>query len=140
MGMEEEIDNDLHEGGCFCGRLRYRISGEPQSSDICHCVSCRRATGAQSVAWLTVSIEDFSFVSGEHMEYRSSPEVVRTFCGKCGTSLTYQHEGDKVDVTTASLDRPEDFPPACHIWMEDKIGWESVHDGLPRFQRGNSAD
>ncbi|MDQ3568557.1 MAG: GFA family protein [Actinomycetota bacterium] len=85
-------------------------------------------------------MKDFSFVSGEHMEYRSSPEVVRTFCGKCGTSLTYQHEGDKVDVTTASLDRPEDFPPACHIWMEDKIGWESVHDGLPRFQRGNSAD
>ena len=134
------MSNDPRDGGCLCGRVRYRVAGEPLGSDICHCVSCRKASGAQSVAWLTVSIEDFSFVSGEHMEYRSSPEVVRTFCGKCGTSLTYQHEGDKVDVTTASLDRPEDFPPACHIWMEDKIGWESVHDGLPRFQRGNSAD
>jgi hypothetical protein len=50
MGMEEEMDNDLHEGGFFRGRLRYRISEEPQSSDICHCVSRRRKTGAQFVA------------------------------------------------------------------------------------------
>ena len=136
------MEGDFRDGGCFCGRVRYRMAGEPQSSDVCHCVSCRRAAGAQSVAWLTVSIEDFSFVSGEPVAYRSSPEVVRTFCGGCGTSLTYRHGGDpdSLDVTTASLDRPEEFPPTYHVWMEDRVGWESVDDGLPQFQRGSSTD
>jgi len=131
-----------YDSGCFCGGVRYRITAAPQSSFVCHCVSCRRAAGAQSVAWLTVSSGDFSFVFGEPVEYRSSPGVTRTFCGGCGTSLTYRHDEDpdSVDVTTASLDRTDEFPPEYHVWMEDKVGWESVEDGLPRFQRGSSAD
>jgi len=136
------MDDAIYDGGCFCGRVRYRMTGGPQPSFICHCVSCRWAAGAQSVAWLTGSSEDFSLISGEPVEYRSSPGVTRTFCGGCGTSLTYLHEGDPdtVDVTTTSLDQPEEFPPTHHIWMEDKVGWESVDDGLPQFQRGSPAD
>lgn len=135
------MDRDFHDGGCLCGEVRYRISGAPLSSQICHCFSCRRAAGAQSVAYLTVSDTDFSFISGEPVEYRSSPEVVRTFCGRCGTSLTYEHEEDRdsIDVNTATLDRPEEFPPTFHVWMEDKVGWESVEDGLPRFQQSSSS-
>ena len=126
------------EGGCICGRVRYRIDGEPLGSAICHCVSCRRASGAQSVAWLTFPLEEFSFVSGDPREYRSSPGVSRTFCDNCGTSLTYgqDEEPDSIDVTTASLDLPGECPPTRHIWLEDKVAWESVNDGLPRFERG----
>jgi hypothetical protein len=126
------------EGGCICGRVRYRIDGEPLGSAICHCVSCRRASGAQSVAWLTFPLEEFSFVSGDPPEYRSSPGVSRTFCDNCGTSLTYgqDEEPDSIDVTTASLDFPDEFPPTRHIWLEDKVAWEGVNDGLPRFERG----
>ena len=138
--MEREMSNELHDGGCFCGEVRYRVTGEPRTSAICHCASCRRASGAQSVAWLTFPFENFSFVSGDPVEYRSSPEVSRTFCGRCGTSLTYRHDGDPdfIDVTTASLDLPEEFPPARHVWLEDKVSWESANDGLPQFERGSS--
>ena len=133
-------DDDLRDGGCSCGRVRYRVSGRPRASAICHCASCRRASGAQSVAWLTFPLEVFSLVSGDPAEYRSSAEVSRTFCGGCGTSLTYQHDGDPdfIDVTAASLDLPDEFPPTHHVWLEDRVGWESVNDGLPRFQRGSS--
>ncbi len=136
------MSKELLEGGCLCGGVRYRVSGKPRTSAICHCVSCRRASGAQSVAWLVFPSEAFSFVSGEPAEYRSSAEVSRTFCGQCGTSLTYQHDGDpgSIDVTTASLDLPDEFPPTHHVWLEDKISWESVNDGLPRFERGGSPD
>jgi hypothetical protein len=136
------MSGDPREGGCFCGNVRYRVVGEPLGSAICHCLSCRRASGAQSVAWLTFPLEEFSFVSGEPAEYRSSIEVNRTFCDGCGTSLTYRHDGDpdSIDVTTASLDLPDEFPPTRHIWLEDKVAWESVNDGLPRFERGGSPD
>ncbi len=101
------------DGGCFCGRVRYSVAGEPLGSAICHCVSCRKASGAQSVAWLTFPLDNFSFVSGVPAEYRSSAEVSRTFCEGCGTSLTYRHDGepDSIDVTTASLDLPDEALP-----------------------------
>jgi hypothetical protein len=132
----------LRDGGCFCGKVRYRTAGKPYTSAICHCVSCRRASGAQSVAWLTFPLESFSFVSGDPVEYRSSAEVSRTFCDGCGTSLTYRHDGDPdfIDVTTASLDLPDEFPPTYHVWLEDKVNWESVNDGLPQFERSSSPD
>ena len=86
------MNGDPNEGGCFCGRVRYRVAGEPLGSAICHCVSCRRTSGAQSVAWLTFPHRKFSFVHGEPADYRSSDEVSRTFCQSCGTSLTYRHD------------------------------------------------
>jgi hypothetical protein len=131
-----------HEGGCFCGRVRYRVAGEPLRSAVCHCVSCRRTSGAPSVAWLTFPYRSLSFVSGEPADYRSSDEVSRTFCQGCGTSLTYRHDEDPdtVDVTAASLDRPDEFPPTRHIWLEDKLAWEGVEDGLPRFEQGGGPD
>ncbi len=134
------MSKELREGGCLCGGVRYRVAAEPRTSAICHCVSCRRASGAQSVAWVVFPSEAFSFVSGDPAEYRSSAEVSRTFCGRCGTSLTYQHDGDpdSIDVTAASLDLPDEFPPAGHVWLEDKVSWERVDDGLPRFEWGGS--
>jgi hypothetical protein len=136
------MDDAFREGGCLCGRVRYRVAGAPRAGAICHCVSCRKASGAQSVAWLTFPSSNLSFVSGEPAKYRSSAEVSRTFCGGCGTTLTYQHDGDPdlIDVTATSLDAPEEFPPTRHVWLEDKIAWESVTDGLPRFERGGSPD
>jgi hypothetical protein len=128
-----------HEGGCFCGRVRYRVSGESSRSAVCHCDSCRKTSGAQSVAWVTFPYRKFSFIEGEPADFRSSDEVSRTFCQSCGTSLTYRDDEDagSIDVTTASLDLPDEFPPTRHIWLEDKLAWEGVADGLPKFEQGS---
>ncbi|MBT5434558.1 MAG: hypothetical protein HOI34_13175 [Rhodospirillaceae bacterium] len=37
-------------GGCMCGAVRYAVDGAPMSSIFCHCMSCRRHTGAPVVA------------------------------------------------------------------------------------------
>jgi hypothetical protein len=126
----------VHGGGCLCGEVRYEVSGRPEDSTICHCASCRRAAGAQAVAWLRLPLGDLSFVAGEPVEYRSSARVIRTHCGACGTSLTYRHEDDpgSVDVTTASLDSPEAFPPTLHTWFEERLAWVNVEDGLGRVK------
>jgi hypothetical protein len=51
--------------------------------------------------------------------------VVRTFCGRCGTSLTYEVEqrAAEIDITTASLDDPEAFPPTKAVFEEQKLSW-----------------
>jgi hypothetical protein len=108
-------------------------------SAVCHCVSCRRTSGALSAAWLTFPYREFSFIEGEPADFRSSDEVSRTFCQSCGTSLTYRYDGDpgRIDVTTASLDLPDEFPPTRHIWLKDKPAWEHIGDDLPRFEQGS---
>ena len=125
------------EGGCLCGAVRYRVSGEASHPVVCHCGSCRRACGAQAVAWVTFPVEQFRFATGHPIEYQSSSPVKRTFCGQCGTSLTYQHTNtpEEIDVTTASLDKPDDFPPVRHVWVDEKVDWVDISDSLPQFGR-----
>ncbi|MBK7974428.1 MAG: GFA family protein [Deltaproteobacteria bacterium] len=139
--MSEPIDAVI-EGGCLCGAVRYRVTGEPKYRVMCHCESCRRAAGSPVVAWVTFEPANFAFTKGQPVSYRSSPPVTRTFCGTCGTPLTYVRvdRPDDVDLTTASLDRPGDFPPVAHLWMEDALPWVRFGDELPVFQRSPSAE
>ena len=119
------------EGGCFCGAIRYRISADSVSAGICHCVSCQRAVGAESVAWASFQASGFEFMDTEPRSYNSSKGVTRTFCPRCGTSLTYQSTSDTIDVTLASLDDPERLPPTKEIWAESRISWNALHGTLP---------
>ena len=128
------------QGGCLCRSVRYRITGAPLAQSSCHCRWCRLASGAPSVAWITVKRGELALIAGDGARFRSSPPVVRTFCGKCGTPLTYQHDHDPetIDVTTATLDHPDAFPPTREIWTEDKLAWEPLNEHLPHFRRGSS--
>ena len=112
-------------GGCYCGKVRFNAAGKVLSRANCHCQNCRRAAGAQSVAWITVPTAEFKFTSGEPKRYRTDTGAYRTFCGDCGTSLTYEHESrpGEIDITTGSLDEPEKFPPAKDFAAEEKLSW-----------------
>jgi len=136
-----ETSERVSDGGCLCGAVRYRAHGEPKHRVMCHCESCRRAAGAPVVAWVTFETGNFRVTRGHPVSYRSSPPVTRTFCGSCGTPLTYVHEqrAEDVDITTASLDRPGDFPPLAHLWMEDALSWVHFDDELPTFQKSPGA-
>lgn len=39
---EEEVVNDVLEGGCACGELRYRLTSGPLCTHCCHCLNCQR--------------------------------------------------------------------------------------------------
>jgi GNAT superfamily N-acetyltransferase len=130
---------DRVTGGCFCGAVRYEIRGQPRVVSHCHCSMCRRAAGAPVVTWATYAREAVRFVAGSPAELRSSPPVTRTFCGGCGTPLTFvtTAEPDWIDVTVASMDRPEAVPPNDHIWSESAVPWLVLDDDLPRHPRGH---
>jgi hypothetical protein len=122
------------QGGCFCGRIRYEVAGTPFHETNCHCSICRRTTGAPFVAWFSVRPSEFRLVSGEPVRFRSSTKGSRSFCGHCGTQLTFQGDDwpDEVDVTTCSLDHPEQVPPHDHTRTSSKLRWIQLSDGLPQ--------
>ena len=37
--------DEKHQGGCFCGKLRYETVGEPVRTAVCHCRYCQLRTG-----------------------------------------------------------------------------------------------
>jgi hypothetical protein len=128
-------------GGCLCGRVRYQVGGTPENLCFCHCVSCRRAAGAPLVAWGTFRRATHHLLAAPAVLYRSSPGVQRGHCGHCGTALSYAHDAraDEIDIALATLDEPARFEPGYHIWIEDKLPWMRIADGLPQFQRNRSA-
>jgi hypothetical protein len=123
------------EGGCLCGAIRYRVEGTPSSVSICHCRSCRRASGAPAVGWFVLSRSQFKLLSGVLAIYQSSKPVHRGFCRQCGTQLTYQHESapDTIELTIASLDTPERLPPTKEIWLSEKLPWAAVNANLKQY-------
>lgn len=125
------------EGGCLCGRVRYRARGKPWNASHCHCELCRRASGAAFVSWATFTAEGFAFTQGEPVRYRSSDIATRQFCGHCGTQLTFQFDASpqSIDVTLASLDQPGAVVPADHIWTRRQLPWIQLADGLPRYEQ-----
>ncbi|MDF3011066.1 MAG: glutathione-dependent formaldehyde-activating, partial [Burkholderiales bacterium] len=32
---------DAYEGACFCGTVKFVVTGEPAAMGYCHCTSCR---------------------------------------------------------------------------------------------------
>jgi hypothetical protein len=127
------------EGGCLCGAVRYRATGASTARTLCHCRSCRLASGAPSVAWAVFRASEFAFVRGEPTRFHSSPGVTRTFCRQCGTPITYQSESRpaSIDVTTVTLDAADDFAPTKEIWVEEKLAWEQLNDGFARYPRSS---
>lgn len=129
------------QGGCLCGAVRYRASGAPRSLALCHCRSCRVGAGGTSVAWVTVPIEGFAFEGEAPARFASSPGVERTFCGRCGASLTYAHESRpaEIDITTATLDDPEAYRPTKEIFTAERLSWSPPVPDLPQFAGSSAA-
>ena len=128
----ERIDITV-TGGCQCGAVRYRATQMLDNAHICHCRMCQKAVGNLFAALVAAPNEALTWTRGAPAAFRSSEHVDRGFCAACGTPLTYwtTNYGPTIDVTTASLDDPEAFPPVAHVWTSHKLGWVKLADGLP---------
>jgi hypothetical protein len=129
--------NQSIEGGCLCGGVRYRASGQAYGITHCHCQTCRRASGAPFVTWAGFDADKFAYTQGRPVAYASSSHVVRTFCGKCGTPLTYRRLDlpNSIDVTVGSMDAPQSLQPEDHTWTESRLPWIALCDDLPSYPR-----
>lgn len=122
-------------GGCQCGRVRYRVSGDPEEAYLCHCRMCQRATGGISIAFAAYKLSQISWET-EPDWYASSPIAKRPFCSACGTPLGFRfNEGsERMDLTVGSFDDPSRFTPEHHFGAEGlNEAWLGCSD-LPRYK------
>jgi hypothetical protein len=94
-----------YEGGCHCGRVRFRVTGDLDRTTECNCSICKK----KGMLHLIVPHEDFEVLSGrdELTTYRFNTGVAQhTFCRHCGIHPFYvpRSHPDKIDVNVRSLD------------------------------------
>ncbi len=128
--MTERIET----AGCFCGAIRAECRGEPFWIHYDHDDDCRRAIGGPLTVWIGYRPEQFNIVQGKVKTYSKTPGVIRSFCGRCGSSIGYTDDGipDEQYLTIGFFDHPERFKPAVHGYWKSKLPWIEFADDLPR--------
>lgn len=101
---------ETREGGCHCGRVRFRIQVDLAETPIgeCNCSICTK----KGILHLIVPPEQFELVSGAESltTYRFNTNTARhTFCRYCGMHPFYtpRSHPDHVDVNARCLDGVE---------------------------------
>jgi hypothetical protein len=118
-------DAEIHEGGCHCGRVRFRVRGTISGVTDCNCSVC---TKKGILHWIVAS-ERFEILRGEgELEtYRFGSGVARhRFCRHCGMHPFYVPRSDpeKIDVNVRCLDDVD--LGALEISPFDGREWESA--------------
>jgi len=138
--MGKDIDDIGFEGGCLCGKVRYRSEAGPLATVHCYCTDCRRI-GGTGHATHTVVPEDAFHLVGKVSEYQrtadSGNQINRRFCPQCGSAIFHTRDGmeGKVVIRTSSLDDPEIAKPDRAIYVSSAISWDHVDPDLPSFEK-----
>ena len=132
---------EWHEGGCFCGAVRYHVRGMPVWKAGCTCNTCVKMHTAPLVVWAGFDRSNYELKSGEPKRFRSSPHVIREFCSNCGSTLTYQKTADSapelaeaarlIYIAVASLDHPNAYPPDEIVHGQERFQWLNLDNSIP---------
>lgn len=126
-------------GGCLCGAVRYESEGEPVFSLQCHCRDCQRSSGTAYIAAIRVPSAGFRITQGAPKRYvgkaDSGNEIIRAFCGDCGSPLWVQvsTRQDIVGLRVGSLDDPSGFRPEADIFVKSAQPWDHMDPALPKY-------
>ena len=128
-------------GHCYCGGVQFEAIGTPIWVSHCHCESCRRHCASVMATFVGYSPEQITFSGILPANFASEDGVKRSFCGQCGSPISYESDRwkDQVHLYLGIFDEPEKIQPEDHVFCEGKIAWLNIDDGLPRH-RGYSAE
>jgi len=131
------------EGGCRCGRVRYRVALDALPRVYaCHCTDCQTWSGsAFSLQFLLP--EDQLEVTGEPALFElASPDGSRTSrqraCPVCFTRVynTNTRRPGLAGVRAGTLDDSEKLAIVLHIWTRRKLAGIDIPDDLPAWPEG----
>ena len=94
-----------YDGGCHCGRVRFRVTADLANILVCNCSICAK----KGFVHLIVPPEYFDLLSGaeELTSYEFNAKIAKhTFCRTCGIHPFYvpRSDPDKIDVNVRCLE------------------------------------
>ena len=127
------------EGSCLCGAVAYRLRGPFRLIARCHCMQCRKASGAEFATNASADRVGFEILRGEDRvrAFESSPGQFREFCGDCGSPL-WKRKDDDPDTIRIRLGNVDDvFEDAVQFraFTAEKMALtELTDDGITTFE------
>lgn len=129
--MSEGMTSDTttsREGGCRCGRVRFRIGAPPLITMACHCKGCQRMTGSAYSLSAAIPSEAFAILQGEPVIGGLHGPTRHFFCGWCMSWLFTRAENMDwfVNVRVAMLDDATWFAPFVETCTDEKLPWATT--------------
>jgi hypothetical protein len=117
-----------YEGGCHCGKVRFRVIADLDGVSECNCSMCAR----KGFLHLIVAPEQFELLSGAEdlATYEFNTRVAKhRFCRHCGIHSFYvpRSDPDKLDVNVRCLDGVD--IDALRVTRFDGRHWEQSMTG-----------
>lgn len=121
------MDDDpaaVHEGGCLCKKVRYKVFGPPRYQANCHCSFCKMVTGSAylcETVFLKTDVESFGApLTIFEIPSPAHGRIMRVhFCSTCGTTigLTFERFPAVQAIFAGTFDDPTWFPVLRHIFV-----------------------
>jgi hypothetical protein len=127
-------DDASYEGSCFCGAVRFSVSGSPVATGYCHCDSCRKWSAGPVNAFSLWKPEALRVTQGADNigTYNKTDRSYRKWCKTCGGHLFTDHPGfGLVDVYAVMIPDLK-FEPHLHVFYEETV--LPIKDGLPKMK------
>ena len=117
-----------YEGGCHCGKVRFRVTADLDRVSECDCSMCAK----KGYLHVIVTLEQFELLSGENdlATYEFNTRVAKHhFCLHCGIHSFYvpRSDPDKIDVNVRCLDGVD--VDTLHVTRFDGRHWEESMAG-----------
>lgn len=131
------MENDTRiRGSCLCRAVAYTVAGRPGPMWHCHCLICRKLSGAAFATHIAALAADFTWLRGQESitHYALSSVYTRSFCGHCGAVVPYvTDDKTQVIVPAGGLDDDPGVRPCAHTYVAVQATWHTITDALPRF-------
>jgi hypothetical protein len=123
------------DGGCHCGRVRFRVTGDLARATRCNCSICAK----KGYLHLIVPLGQFELLQGEDdlATYRFNTGVAQhRFCRVCGIHPFYvpRSDPDRIDVNLRCVNGIDPDALAPHGF--DGWHWERAMEGTPPWRDG----
>lgn len=130
----------MKTGGCLCGQIQLKLTGEPLVTHACHCVECQKITGSAYGVNLWVEAKDIQLTQGELKTYTTKggsgqPHDVH-FCGDCGSAIYSRYHAAPPQflfLRSGCLDQRSDIKPDVHIFLEDRQDGVEIDQETPQY-------
>ena len=130
------MSEEVLEGRCECGAVRYRVADAFLYAANCHCSQCRAATGSAFKAFAGIERDKLELTQGhESLLIFGEQDLNHTRCGACGSLLfSVVRDGAYVHVAMGSLADAPSIRPTQHIFVGSKAPWFEITDDLPQSE------
>ena len=125
-------------GECLCSKIRYEYNGPTGNLVHCHCSKCRKWHGAAFRSRMVVRADGYRLTQGQEYlaRYQSTPNVIKTFCKNCGSSLAtiYPLRNNLLGLPIAGCEGEFNCDREFHIFVGSKAKWWQIKDDAVQYQ------